>query len=159
DTTNHCDDCGTVISLPFNVTVYGQTFTSATVSSNGSLDLTAPLGTPFTHGCLTLPNTSWGMAILGYQDDLRTDNISFPGCAGFPGGQCGIFTSVTGTAPSRRFNIEWRVTHFADTTTSANFEVVFYEGNSSFFDIFYGASNDSGSDETSGVQASSTLGA
>ena len=35
DTTNHCDDCTTAISLPFSVTLYDQTFTSATVGSNG----------------------------------------------------------------------------------------------------------------------------
>ena len=35
DTGNHCDDCTTVISLPFSVTLYDQTFTSATVGSNG----------------------------------------------------------------------------------------------------------------------------
>ena len=40
--------------------------------------------------------------------------------------------------------------------TSANFEVVFYEGQSSFFDVFYGATSDNGLEETSGVQASST---
>ena len=76
------------------------------------------------------------------------------GCNGFPGGTCGIFTSTTGTAPNRQFNIEWRAVHFADTTTSANFEVVFYENQSSFFDVFYGATSDNGLDETSGVQAS-----
>ena len=94
------------------------------------------------------------MGILPYQDDLRTDQFS--GCSGFPGGTCGIFTSTTGTAPNRQFNIEWRAVHFADTTTSANFSVVFYENQSSFFDVFYGATSDSGLDETSGVQASST---
>ena len=39
--------------------------------------------------------------------------ISFTGCNGFPGATCGIFTSVTGTAPNRQFNIEWRAVHFA----------------------------------------------
>ena len=34
--------------------------------------------------------------------------------------------------------------------------MVFYENQSSFFDVFYGATSDSGLDETSGVQASST---
>ena len=96
------------------------------------------------------------MAIFPYQDDLRTDNLGFTGCKGFPGGNCGIFTSTTGTAPNRQFNIEWRAVHFADTTTSANFSVVFYENQSSFFDVFYGATSDSGLDETSGVQASAT---
>ena len=46
--------------------------------------------------------------------------------------------------------------HFADVTTTANFSVVFYENNSSFFDVIYGATSDSGLDETSGVQASAT---
>ena len=46
---------------------------------------------------------------------------------GLPWRNCGVFTSTTGIAPNRQFNIEWRATHFADTTTSANFEVVFYE--------------------------------
>ena len=120
DTGNHCDDCATAVAFPFPVSVYGQTFNSANVASNGSLDL---IGTqaPFTHGCQVLPNTLWTMAILPYQDDLRTDNISFTGCNGFPGATCGVFTSVTGTAPNRDFNIEWRAVHFADTTTSVNF--------------------------------------
>jgi hypothetical protein len=98
----------------------------------------------------------WTTAILAYQDNLRTDNGPWTGCAGFPGGQCGIFTSVTGSAPNRQFHIEWRATLFSDTTTSANFEVRLNENCSSYFDIIYGATNDSGSDETSGVQASST---
>ena len=121
DTGNHCDDCVTVINFPFPVSVYGQTFNSASVGSNGGFDLTSPFGVPFTHGCVTLPSTNWGMAILPYQDDLRTDNLGFAGCSGFPGGNCGIFTSTTGTAPNRQFNVEWRAVHFADTTTSANF--------------------------------------
>ena len=95
------------------------------------------------------------MAILPYQDDLRTDNLSWVGCNAFPGATCGVFTSVTGTALNRNFNVEWRAVHFADTTTSVNFEVVFHEGQTSF-DVIYGATSDNGLDETSGVQASST---
>src|SRR5436190_11699626 len=153
DTGNHCDDCATSISFPFPVSVYAQTFNSANVASNGTLDLIGNAA-PFTHGCQVLPNSFWNMAVLPYQDHLRTDNLGFTGCAGFPGGTCGIFTSVTGTAPNRQFNIEWRVVDYADTTAPANFEVVFYENSQSFFDIFYGATSDNGSDETSGVQAS-----
>ncbi len=155
DTGNHCDDCATAVTLPFPVSVYGQTFTTVNVASNGSLDL---IGTqaPFTTGCIVLPSSSFTMAILPYQDDLRTDNISFTGCNAFPGATCGIFTSVTGTAPNRQFNIEWRAVHFADTTTSVNFEVVFSENSQTHFDVIYGATSDNGLGETSGVQASST---
>ena len=82
DTGNHCDDCATAITFPFPVSVYGQTFNSVNVASNGSLE---PIGTqaPFTHGCQVLPNTLWTMAILPYQDDLRTD-ISVFRMRGFP---------------------------------------------------------------------------
>ncbi len=81
DTGNHCDDCATSISFPFPVSVYAQTFNSANVASNGTLDLIGNAA-PFTHGCQVLPNSFWNMAILPYQDDLRTDNLGFTGCAG-----------------------------------------------------------------------------
>src|SRR5438046_1809521 len=42
DALNHCDDCVTPLALPFPVTIYDQTFTTATVSSNGTVQLTAP---------------------------------------------------------------------------------------------------------------------
>jgi hypothetical protein len=153
DTGNHCDDCPTPITFPFPVTVYGQNFNSANVSSNGSLDLTGTQS-PFTHGCLTLPSSLFSEAILPYQDDLETVT-GLPGCSAFSNG-CGIFTSVSGTAPNRTLYIEWHAVHFADTTTSADFELVFYENSQTHFDIIYGATSDNGSDETSGVQASPT---
>ena len=151
DAGNHCDDCYSSILLPFPVSVYGQTFTTANVTSNGALELIGD-SAPYTHGCVTLPNGFWNMAILAYQGDLRTDQQA--GCAGFPGGNCGIFTSVTGTAPNRQFNVEWRAAYFGRSGT-ANFEVRFYEG-SSFFDVFYGVTADNGSGEESGVQQSAS---
>ena len=44
------------------------------------------------------------------------------GCSNFASG-CGVFTSVSGTAPNRIFNIEWRAVYFADHTQTANFEI------------------------------------
>ena len=44
-------------------------------------------------------------------DDLRTDDNS--GCTGYPGDTCGVYTSVSGTAPNRVFNIEWRAVYMA----------------------------------------------
>src|SRR5207302_5993156 len=46
DIGNHCDDCTTTIALPFAITFYDQTFTSANVSSNGELQFTSN-----TQGC------------------------------------------------------------------------------------------------------------
>jgi hypothetical protein len=151
DAGNHCDDCATPITFPFPVTLYGYTFTTANVTANGALDLTGTSDP--TSGCLALPDPDWGRAIFLFQDSLFTNN-PWGGCLGYLGGTCGIFTSVTGTAPNRQFNIEWRAVHANDPTTPANFEIVFYENNSSFFNIFYGATGDDGINATSGVQAS-----
>ena len=154
DTSNHCDDCATAISLPFNVTLYGQTFTSVAVSSNGSVDLTAPIGTPYTHGCLTLPDSQWGIAILAYQGDQRTD-AGLSGCTAWANG-CGIFTATTGSVPNRIFYIDYHTVHFNDNAQADEYEVVFYENNPNLFDIIYGISSDGGTDETTGVQHPNT---
>src|SRR5205807_3385435 len=152
DTGNHCDDCATTITFPFPIALYGYTFTTANVTASGALDLTG-ISDP-TSGCLTLPNPDWGRAIFAFQDALITSN-PWVGCAGYPGGTCGIFTSVTGTAPNRQFNVEWRAVHAdPETANPANFEIVFYENTTGFFDIFYGATSDDGINATSGVQAS-----
>jgi len=38
DTGNHCDDCDTLISLPFPFMLYGNTYNNVNVNSNGRLD-------------------------------------------------------------------------------------------------------------------------
>ena len=48
----------------------------------------------------------------------------------------GIFTSVSGNAPNRIFNIEWRAQYFPGSG-SANFELRLYEGQRRF-DVIYG---------------------
>ena len=44
---------------------------------------------------------------------------------------------MSGTAPNRIFNIEWRTVYFAAPTTTANHELRLYEGQSRF-DVIYG---------------------
>ena len=139
DTGNHCDNCLTQIAFPFPVQFYNATFTQAYVSSNGNLQFVG--NEPYLGTSCPLPNNCLNTVIFAYQTDLRTDD---------PNG--GIFTSVTGTAPNRVFNIEWRTTYF-DRTGTANFELRFYENQTSF-DIVYGANTDSGAAETSGLQLS-----
>src|SRR4029077_13534347 len=153
DSGNHCDDCATPITFPFPVYFYGTSYTTANVSSNGSLDLTGTQA-PFTHGCQVLPSVNWSAAALAYQDDLET-TAGLPGCSAFSNG-CGVLTTTTGTAPNRIFYVEWHAVHFANTSTSADFEFAFYENTQTFFDIIYGATSDNGLDETSGVQAGSS---
>jgi len=139
DTGNHCDNCLTQITFPFPVSFYNSTFNQAYVSSNGNLQFAG--NAPYLGTSCPLPNNCVNAAIFAYQTDLRTDDPND-----------GIFTSVTGAAPNRVFNIEWRTTYF-DRTGTANFELRFYE-NQTTFDVVYGANTDSGASEASGVQLS-----
>jgi hypothetical protein len=146
DTGNHTDDGTTFVSLPFNYTLYDQSFNGINVSSNGNAQFTTT-DTAFTNVCL--PWVSHDYTVFPYWDDLRTDSNT--GCAGYPGGTCGIYTSVSGTAPNRIFNIEWRAVYFASPTLMANYELRFYEGQTRF-DVVYGTVASGTTSATAGVQ-------
>ena len=61
---------------------------------------------------------------------------------------------MSGTAPNRVFNIEWRTGYFGRPGT-ANFEVQLSES-STDINVVYGATVDDGLEETSGIQSSSS---
>ena len=144
DIGNHCDGCDTSIPLPFNFQLYGTTYTGVNVSDNGRLDFVnanEPGG--YITACLPAPP--------GYFTGLPYDNTIFAlwqdhvtlatldGCSSFPGGTCGIFTSVTGSAPNRIFNIEWRTVLYWDNMAPQNFEVRLYENDpNGRFDVVIG---------------------
>jgi len=140
DIGNHCDDCTTPVSFPFPVTVYGSTYTSANVSSNGSLQLLTSNGGA-SSGCFELPINGLDLSLIPYQGDLRTDE-----------GSDGVFTATTGSSPHRQFVIEWRTTYF-QSAGNANFEVILPE-DSGTLSVIYGQTADSGAVETSGIQTS-----
>ncbi len=139
-----CDECDTFIPLPFDFQLYGTTYTGVNVSSNGRLDFVnanEPGG--FITACLpSPPNYFTGLPYDNtifplWQDQLTSAGA--PGCASFPGGACGVFTSVTGSAPNRIFNIEWRTVLYADQTAPQNFEVRLYENDpNQRFDVIIG---------------------
>lgn len=124
DTGNHCDDCTTAITLPFPFRFYNKSFTTARVSSNGNLQFASnndELG-----GCL--PQAFFSYTIFAYYSDLYTA----------AGSGLGVFTSVSGSAPNRIFNIEWRTRFCCSTGPPVqNFEIRLHEG-SGRFDIVYG---------------------
>ena len=113
----------TAIALPFPYTLYDHTFNSINVSSNGNAQFTTT-DTAFTNVC-PLPWTSHNDAIFPYWDDQRTDANT--GCAAFPGGTFGVFTSVWGTAPNRIFNIDGQCL-LSHGSATANYELRLYEG-------------------------------
>ena len=136
----HCDDCTTTVSFPFPVQVYGDTYTSAVVSSNGNIQFTG--NTPYL-GASCLPDANLGRAFLPYQDDLHTGNSGE-----------GIFSVVTGSAPDRIYYLEWR-THYFGRTGTANFEIALPES-STTLSVIYGATADDGVVEESGIQSSAS---
>ena len=139
DVGNHADDLVTRISLPFPVNFYGQNFTNATLSSNGNLQFLSG-DEQWQNACL--PYTGFTYAIIPFWSDLRTDTS---------GG--GILTALTGSAPNRVFNIEWRA-GFYDGGSLNDFEIRFYEGQNRF-DIIYGTLNGNGDTVTAAIQKDS----
>jgi hypothetical protein len=133
---SNVDDGVVNIPLPFTVVLYDQSFNSVGASSNGNLQfLTADIN--WTNICL--PNAPFSTSILPHWDDML-----------LTGATDGIYTSVSGVAPNRIFNIEWRGGYFSGGGT-ANFEVRLHE-NTPNFETIYGVVTQTGTSATIGVQ-------
>jgi N-acetylneuraminic acid mutarotase len=124
DIGSHCDDCDTPVTLPFPVTLYDQTFTTAEAGSNGHLTFGADNAT-FAITCSPFGVDGTTYALGPYWTHQVTFN---------PGQ--GIFTTTTGTAPNRVFYIEWRSTYFGSPDT-LNYEVALYENGTPPFQYIY----------------------
>ncbi|MDQ2808549.1 MAG: S-layer homology domain-containing protein [Chloroflexota bacterium] len=138
DIGNHGDDVATTITLPFAVLLYGQTFTTAQVGSNGTLSF----GTfTNTYNNFCLPSAVATYTIVPFWDDQCTADCNNFVCSG-----CGIFTTQVGNA----FYIEWRTNLQVDGTTE-NYEVVLTQGSGNFR-LIYGSGTHDTSANTVGVQ-------
>lgn len=139
DTGSQCDECAVMINIPFGFHLYDRTFNTVLATANGTLNFVDSGRTGGINFCL--PYSGLGYSILPYWDDLTTEN---------PGH--GIFTSVSGSAPNRIFNIEWRAQYYPQGA-DVNFEARLYENAADQrFDIIYGQLNGNGSGATVGVQ-------
>ena len=63
---------------------------------------------------------------------------------------------MSGTAPDRVFNIEWRAVYFSPNASRANFELRLYEGQTRF-DVIYGTVALGNTTATAGVQRDNTF--
>ena len=134
DTGNHTDDGSTVIMLPFPYRLYDAEFATVAVGSNGHLTF----GTPNNNfGVTCIPVASATYAIGPYWTDQCTG-----ACFNVSGAGLGIFTSVSGAAPNRIFNIEWRTAYYnsGGTGVPLNYEIRLYERRAEF-DVIYGTVN------------------
>jgi PKD repeat protein len=112
------DDAYQQLTLPFGVRFYGTTYTTAWVDTNGVLTFVQPTSSAWNHGAIPSPpaaNKANG-AVYPFWDDLLVDASS------------SVRTSLIGTAPNRKFIVEWRnVRLYADSTARVSFEVVLSE--------------------------------
>src|ERR1700756_948595 len=139
DTGNHCVWCETLITLPFPFVLYDQTFNAVNVSSSGRLDFVCTNDPAnYLETCLPAPpnNCPFDYTIFPLWGEWYTGTAN--GCSTWANG-CGIFTSISGTAPNRVFNIEWHAVSREDDSLTTNFEVRLYENSSNKrFDVIYG---------------------
>ena len=139
DIGSHCDDCDTPVTLPFPVQLYDQSFaTTVQAGSNGHLTFGVDNAT-FGITCSPFGVAGTTYADAPYWTDQRTDTTG--GCASFPGGTCGIFTTTTGSAPNRIFYIEWRTVYFGSNTDTLNYEVALHEDCNPPFEFIYNTIN------------------
>jgi hypothetical protein len=149
DIGNHCDDCFTLVNLPFPINVYRAPISVAYAGSNGDLQLTATPGDKlfYWQQCVPVDPDEGGPflnTLFPYYDDLRTDETGV--CP-----DCGIFTQTVGTAPNRQFIIRWKTTYFNIPGSTAEFEVILTEGSDTLSAI-YGATANNGLTAASGIQ-------
>jgi len=135
------DDKSAVVALPFPFTFYGVQYSTAYVSTNGNLNFLAPYSafenTP-------LPNAGTpNAAIYPFWDDLNID------------ASASMWTATLGTAPNRRFVVEWRNVHTWGVLGRVRFEVVLHENGeilTQYADIDNNASWERGGGATLGIE-------
>jgi hypothetical protein len=94
------DDATTGITLPFAVPFHGLSYSSATLSTNGFLTFGAAPGVD-TYANPTMPTLAAPNAVVApFWDDLEID------------ASASVRTDTIGTAPNRKFVVEWRNAKF-----------------------------------------------
>ncbi|HNT24160.1 MAG TPA: hypothetical protein PKM21_07340, partial [Anaerolineales bacterium] len=138
------DDGTKTVTLPFNFTFMGTSYSSVKISSNGN----AHFGTASTaYSNVTIPRTTAPNAMIAaFWDDLS------PNLGG------AVYYGTSGSAPNRVFVIEWRdVRRYSYGTTGATFEIQLVEGTNEIFilyqDTTFGSSTvDAGKSATAGIE-------
>jgi glucose/arabinose dehydrogenase/PKD repeat protein len=142
------DDAVQQISLPFPIKLYGQTYSTAWVDTNGLVSMVNPNG--FKWDNTNLPNPALAnAAVYAFHDDLVMD------------GAASVRTTTVGTSPNRQFVIEWRNGYiYGGTSRRVTFEAILSE-NGDVITNYAGLDNDieKGNAATVGIEnADGTIG-
>jgi len=101
------DDESLEIALPFEMPFYGARYTKAWVATNGFLTFDRSADNSINR---EVPNSSYpNAAVFAFWDDLIVDAAA------------SVRTATLGTAPDRRFVVEWRNVAFYDAPGRATF--------------------------------------
>src|SRR4029079_4757677 len=108
------DDEATSVALPFPYSHYGQRYSTAYVSTNGTLNFLAP-SAEFDNTVVPNPATP-NAAVTPFGDDLNDD------------GAASVRTGTFGPVGDRRFVVEWRdATFYGDANRRVTVQAVLYE--------------------------------
>ncbi|MBC7227431.1 MAG: S8 family serine peptidase [Thermoflexales bacterium] len=139
------DDAETNVTLPFPFTFYGTTSTAIRVGNNGGILFNATSGDLWA-GNENLGTTSSNNLIVPFWDDIDSDTGN-------------VYYKTVGTAPNRRFVIEWYNRPHYNNVGNATFELILYEGTNNikfqYQDVVFGNSSyDYGASATVGIRGS-----
>jgi len=135
------DDSYTTVTLPFSFNFFGTPRTSVLISASGALSFNTT--NPYiTNSCL--PSSTTPM-IAVYWEHLHPSSG-------------GVYTQTIGTAPNRRYVVQWNASHYGGGSTLLDVRAVLKEGKGDI-DVCYvntttgSASYDLGITSTSGIQS------
>lgn len=103
---------------PFPVALYGATYTSAWIDTNGAISFINPPGSAWDSSPIPSPAAPGrhNAALYPFWDDWVVD------------AQASVRQETVGTTPNRKWIVEWRnVASFHDGSARASFEVIFEE--------------------------------
>ncbi|MGC8947469.1 MAG: S8 family serine peptidase, partial [Anaerolineae bacterium] len=139
------DDDEANVTLPFPFTFYGTASTAIRVGNNGGILFNATSGDlGVTNG--DLGTTTSNNLIVPFWDDIDSDTGN-------------VYYATVGTAPNRRFVIEWHNRPHFSNVGNATFELILYEGSNNikfqYQDVVFGNSSyDYGASATVGIRGS-----
>ncbi|OIJ68428.1 S8 family serine peptidase [Streptomyces mangrovisoli] len=133
------DEDATTVSLPFAVSLYGVSYTSASITTNGLINFLEPRIGDYANTALPTAARPNG-TIAALWDDLVLDKKST------------VQTATTGAKGNRQFAIIWNKAAYADGSADrATFEAVFDEATGSVT-LQYKTVDDRGASATIGIE-------
>ncbi|MEU5216544.1 S8 family serine peptidase [Streptomyces sp. NPDC020807] len=135
------DEDATTVALPFPVTHYGVSYTSASVTTDGLVNFLSPRVGDYGNTALPATGTNGVKGVIApLWDDLTLDRKST------------VQTATTGAAGNRRFAVVWNNAAYAADSAAgrATFEVVFEEATGAVT-VQYQSVPDKGAGATVGI--------